>query len=40
LTAQENVVLPLTLADGRVVRELLAPTADLVLDAIRELGTE
>jgi len=30
----------LFLADGRVVRELLAPTADLVLDAIRELGTE
>jgi putative ABC transport system ATP-binding protein len=28
----------LFLADGRVVRELLAPTADLVLDAIRELG--
>jgi putative ABC transport system ATP-binding protein len=30
----------LFLADGRVVRELLAPTSDLVLDAIRELGTE
>ena len=30
----------LFLADGRVVRELLAPTADLVLDAIRELGAE
>jgi putative ABC transport system ATP-binding protein len=30
----------LFLADGRVVRELLAPTADLVLDAIRELGSE
>jgi putative ABC transport system ATP-binding protein len=28
----------LFLADGRVVRELLAPTSDLVLDAIRELG--
>jgi putative ABC transport system ATP-binding protein len=30
----------LFLADGRVVRELLAPTADTVLDAIRDLGTE
>jgi putative ABC transport system ATP-binding protein len=30
----------LFLADGRVVRELLAPTADLVLDTIRELGSE
>ena len=30
----------LFLADGRVVRELPAPTTDLVLDAIRELGTE
>jgi putative ABC transport system ATP-binding protein len=30
----------LFLADGRVVRELLAPTADAVLDAIRELGSE
>jgi putative ABC transport system ATP-binding protein len=30
----------LFLADGRVVRELLAPTSDLVLDAIRELGSE
>jgi putative ABC transport system ATP-binding protein len=30
----------LFLADGRVVRELLTPTADLVLDAIRELGAE
>jgi putative ABC transport system ATP-binding protein len=30
----------LFLADGRLVRELLAPTADLVLDAIRELGDE
>ena len=30
----------LFLADGRVVRELLAPTSDLGLDAIRELGTE
>ena len=30
----------LFLADGRVVRELPAPPADLVLDAIRELGTE
>jgi len=30
----------LFLADGRVVRELLDPTADRVLDAIRELGTE
>lgn len=30
----------LFLADGRVVRELLAPTADRVLDAIRDLGTE
>ncbi len=30
----------LFLADGRVVSELLAPTADTVLDAIRELGTE
>jgi putative ABC transport system ATP-binding protein len=28
----------LFLADGRVVRELLAPTADRILDAIRELG--
>jgi putative ABC transport system ATP-binding protein len=28
----------LFLADGRVVRELLAPTADRVLDTIRELG--
>jgi putative ABC transport system ATP-binding protein len=30
----------LFLADGRVVRELLDPTADRVLDAIRELGPE
>ncbi len=30
----------LFLADGRVVRELPAPTADRVLDAIRELGDE
>jgi putative ABC transport system ATP-binding protein len=30
----------LFLADGRVVRELLAPTEDTVLDAIRELGRE
>jgi putative ABC transport system ATP-binding protein len=30
----------LFLADGRVVKELLAPTADSVLDAIRELGDE
>ncbi|HYB47359.1 MAG TPA: ABC transporter ATP-binding protein [Streptosporangiaceae bacterium] len=30
----------LFLADGRVVRELLAPTADRVLDAIRENGGE
>jgi putative ABC transport system ATP-binding protein len=30
----------LFLADGRVVRELLHPTADLVLDAIRGLGSE
>ncbi len=30
----------LFLADGRVVRELPDPTADRVLDAIRELGTE
>jgi putative ABC transport system ATP-binding protein len=30
----------LFLADGRLVRELLAPTADRVLDAIRELGDE
>ena len=30
----------LFLADGRVVRELLEPTADRVLDAIRELGPE
>jgi putative ABC transport system ATP-binding protein len=30
----------LFLADGRVVRELRAPTADTVLDAIRELGSE
>jgi len=30
----------LFLADGRVVRELLTPTADRVLDAIRALGTE
>ena len=30
----------LFLADGRVVRELLAPTADRVLDTIRELGSE
>jgi len=30
----------LFLADGRVVRELHDPTADRVLDAIRELGTE
>ncbi len=29
----------LFLADGRVVRELPAPTADSVLDVIRELGT-
>jgi len=28
------------LADGRVVRELLKPTEDLVLDAIRRHGTE
>jgi putative ABC transport system ATP-binding protein len=32
--------LVLFLADGRLVRELLAPTADRVLDAIRELGDE
>ena len=30
----------LFLADGRVVRELLEPTADRVLDAIRELGPQ
>jgi putative ABC transport system ATP-binding protein len=30
----------LFLADGRLVRELLAPTADRVLDTIRELGDE
>jgi putative ABC transport system ATP-binding protein len=30
----------LFLADGRVVRELLKPTEDLVLDAIRRHGTE
>jgi putative ABC transport system ATP-binding protein len=30
----------LFLADGRLVRELLDPTADRVLDAIRELGNE
>jgi len=30
----------LFLADGRVVRDLQAPTADRVLDAIRELGHE
>jgi putative ABC transport system ATP-binding protein len=30
----------LFLADGRVVRELPAPTADSVLDVIRELGTQ
>jgi putative ABC transport system ATP-binding protein len=30
----------LFLADGRVVRELLAPTADRILDAIRELTGE
>ena len=30
----------LFLADGRVVRELLAPTTDQILDAIRELGDE
>ena len=30
----------LFLADGRVVRELPDPTADRVLDAIRELGSE
>jgi putative ABC transport system ATP-binding protein len=30
----------LFLADGRMVRELGAPTADLVLDAIRDLGNE
>jgi putative ABC transport system ATP-binding protein len=30
----------LFLADGRVVRELPAPTADRVLDTIRELGSE
>ena len=30
----------LFLADGRLVRELLDPTADRVLDAIRELGDE
>jgi putative ABC transport system ATP-binding protein len=30
----------LFLADGRVVRELLDPAADRVLDAIRELGAE
>jgi putative ABC transport system ATP-binding protein len=28
----------LFLADGRVVREMLDPTADRILDAIRELG--
>ena len=30
----------LFLADGRVVRELSGPTADRILDAIRELGDE
>src|SRR5215469_9330155 len=30
----------LFLADGRLVRELLDPTADRVLDTIRELGSE
>jgi putative ABC transport system ATP-binding protein len=30
----------LFLADGRVIRELLAPTADRILDAIRELAGE
>jgi putative ABC transport system ATP-binding protein len=30
----------LFLADGRLVQELLAPTADLVLDAIRGLADE
>ena len=30
----------LFLADGRLVRELLGPTADRVLDAIRELGDQ
>jgi putative ABC transport system ATP-binding protein len=30
----------LFLADGRLVRELLEPTADRVLDAIRELGEQ
>jgi len=30
----------LFLADGRLVRELLSPSADRVLDAIRELGGE
>jgi putative ABC transport system ATP-binding protein len=30
----------LFLADGQVIRELLAPTADRVLDAIRELGSD
>ena len=32
--------LVLFLADGRLVRELLAPTADRVLDAIRDLGDQ
>ena len=32
--------LVLFLADGRVVRKLPAPTADRVLDVIRELGTQ
>ncbi len=32
--------LVLFLADGRLVKQLLAPTADRVLDAIRELGDE
>ena len=30
----------LFLADGRLVRELPAPTADRMLDAIRELGED
>jgi putative ABC transport system ATP-binding protein len=30
----------LFLADGRLVQELTAPTADRVLDAIRGLGDE
>src|SRR2546423_1038853 len=38
LSAGENITLPMLLADGRLVGELLGPTPEAILDQLKSIG--